>query len=470
MPKRAIGYVRVSSVGGRSGPGYHTLDIQRASISATAKYRDYELVDVLTDEDESGKSRDRPRFREAMERVLDGEADAIVVWKVSRFSRNWKEAAEDVETLLDADKDLLSEEGFDTATAGGRLLLRILFSLANWEHDVLGEHWEVIKDKAVRDRGSHLGRAPTGYRHGGGGRLEPDPELGPVVARIFEQRAAGAGWAELVDMLDEVAPRPRGRRNRVNVQRIIANRVYLGEVRWRDQVNVDAHEPLVDLDLWQRANSVVTFEPERQPPRTRTRDFPVSGWLKCVGCERGMGGSVFRSRNREPIACYTCNGRRGGCPAPQSIKAEPVEKWLLEQAAEMYERLRVVADDDGDEELDRALAKIAETEAALHELASVDMRRELGDDWVPMMSRLRSEKAECEAIAIDRRRRLGVTFRDSVAWSEMDAEVQWSTLRRMAPDGVLVGRVAGYRDPVARLSFIVGKDVANAGASTELPE
>jgi hypothetical protein len=35
-PRRAIGYVRVSSVVGRSGPEYHTLDIQRARASASA--------------------------------------------------------------------------------------------------------------------------------------------------------------------------------------------------------------------------------------------------------------------------------------------------------------------------------------------------------------------------------------------------------------------------------------------------
>jgi hypothetical protein len=49
--KRAIGYIRVCSVGGRSGPGYHTLEIQRSSMQRTAWNNSYELVDVLRDED-----------------------------------------------------------------------------------------------------------------------------------------------------------------------------------------------------------------------------------------------------------------------------------------------------------------------------------------------------------------------------------------------------------------------------------
>lgn len=66
-----------------------------------------------------------------MERTLAGEADAIAVWKVSRFSRNWAEAAAGTELLLENRKDLVSgEEGFDTTTTGGRALLRMLFVLA----------------------------------------------------------------------------------------------------------------------------------------------------------------------------------------------------------------------------------------------------------------------------------------------------------------------------------------------------
>ncbi len=99
MRKRAIGYIRVSSVGGRSGPEYHTLDIPRSSIQRTAPNNGDELIDVLWDEDQSASSRNRPQFGIPMQRILASEADAMIVWKVSRFSRNWREATEDVERL-----------------------------------------------------------------------------------------------------------------------------------------------------------------------------------------------------------------------------------------------------------------------------------------------------------------------------------------------------------------------------------
>lgn len=58
--KRAIGYVRVSSVGGRAGPEYHTLEDQRRSIERVCEARGYELVDVLTDENRSGSRASVP--------------------------------------------------------------------------------------------------------------------------------------------------------------------------------------------------------------------------------------------------------------------------------------------------------------------------------------------------------------------------------------------------------------------------
>ena len=101
-PKRAIGYIRVSERGGRAGPEYHTLDIQRRSIERVCEFRGYELIDTYTEENKSGKDATRPLFEEAMTRIVDDhEADALAVWKVSRFSRSWTQAARDMERLLE---------------------------------------------------------------------------------------------------------------------------------------------------------------------------------------------------------------------------------------------------------------------------------------------------------------------------------------------------------------------------------
>jgi hypothetical protein len=60
----------VSAVGGRAGAEYHTREFQEASIEKVCSDRGYELIEIVTDENQSGVSRKRPQFNEAMRRVL----------------------------------------------------------------------------------------------------------------------------------------------------------------------------------------------------------------------------------------------------------------------------------------------------------------------------------------------------------------------------------------------------------------
>lgn len=462
--KRAVGYVRVSSVGGRAGPEYHTLEDQRRSIERVCEARGYELVDVLTDENRSGKSRKRPQFQRAMDRVLAGEADAIAVWKVSRFSRNWAEAGEDVGKLLENDKDLMSgSEAFDTTTAGGRLLLRILFDLAEWEHDVLGEGWEHIKAKVVRERGSHLGNAPLGYVSGEGGVLARDAAAAPIVGELFERRARGARWSELASYLDEVRPRPLNRRDRKDVERIITSRTYLGETRWRDEVHEGAHEPLVSEELWRSANSVAVTGDRRQVRRSPARAFPLSGWLRCSGCGGPMGGSVDRDRQGRPLPNYKCSRRRGGCATPQSISAPAAEAWAMGEADALFSQAAWGAEPGDDSRLAAARAKVAEAERAIQELRSITARRELGDDWVPTMAAMRREREAAEGELLAEQRRVGLPVLRK-PWAELEEEDRWAALRRRTPHGAVVGAARRGGRPADRLAFIVQDDEADAVA------
>lgn len=71
---KAIGYVRVSRVGGRGGDAFLSPDLQRQSIERVCQREGFELVDVLEELDKSGGDADRPLWNQAIERVESGEA------------------------------------------------------------------------------------------------------------------------------------------------------------------------------------------------------------------------------------------------------------------------------------------------------------------------------------------------------------------------------------------------------------
>jgi len=88
----AVGYVRVSRVGGRGGDSFLSPELQREQIALAARREGLEVADVLEELDASGGNRDRPLWNEAIRRVEDGEVGAVIVWNLSRFSRSIRDA------------------------------------------------------------------------------------------------------------------------------------------------------------------------------------------------------------------------------------------------------------------------------------------------------------------------------------------------------------------------------------------
>ena len=113
---RAVGYVRVSRVGGREGDSFLSPELQRQSIARVCEREGLELVEVLEELDRSGGDAERPLWNAAIERVERGEVGAIVVWNLDRFSRSLVDALAAIGRIEAAGGRLYSEEGATGAT------------------------------------------------------------------------------------------------------------------------------------------------------------------------------------------------------------------------------------------------------------------------------------------------------------------------------------------------------------------
>ena len=81
------------------------------------------------------------------------------------------------------------QDGFDLSTDTGRLVLRLMLSMEEWELDRVRSNWRIAQERAIR-RGVHVGCSPpVGYRRGGDGRLEIDPSTAPFIREAFQMRA-----------------------------------------------------------------------------------------------------------------------------------------------------------------------------------------------------------------------------------------------------------------------------------------
>ena len=240
---RLIGYIRVSRVAGREGESFISPDVQRERITAMAKAHGHTVVDWEQDLDQSGGKYERPGLQAALEAVEARAADGIAVARLDRFARSVADAAKALDRLEQASGGLIAVDlGMDTTTPAGRLMRNVLMALAEFELERAREGFAVAASHAAA-RGIHVCKvAPYGYRKADDGRLEPDPDVAPVIREVFRQRGGGASWVTLCEFLDEKLPRGKGKhRAKSTVADMTKRRTYLGEARGGGTVNPEAH-------------------------------------------------------------------------------------------------------------------------------------------------------------------------------------------------------------------------------------
>lgn len=215
---RAVGYVRVSSEQ-QANEGV-SLDAQRSRLKAHCHAQELVLVDVVADEGYSAKSLDRPGLGQALRMLMDGKADAIIVVKLDRLTRSVKDLGHLCDTYFREGMPhyLLSvSDAIDTRSAGGKLILNVLMSVAQWEREAIGERTQEALNELTR-QGVYLGGAPYGWRYSdetdSNGRryLLEVPEEQAGIRRICELYDADVYLKDICTMLDAEGIPARGAR------------------------------------------------------------------------------------------------------------------------------------------------------------------------------------------------------------------------------------------------------------------
>jgi DNA invertase Pin-like site-specific DNA recombinase len=324
------GYVRVSQVKGRQGESFISPALQREQIVEWAKLKGAVVATVFEELDESGTRPDRPMLMEALARVEEGLTDGIVVAKLDRFGRSLLGSLAAIERIRAAGGTFVAvQDGLDVTTDTGKLVLRIMLSMAEWELDRIRAQWNAARERAVA-RGVHMGAyPPTGYIRDSDRLLHPDPVSGPVITELFARRAQGATMRELGLFLSEQKVRTRlDNPNWIStaLHSLITNRVYLGELRHGSMINSESHEPLTDPVTWQAAQNPRVMA-RRAIPRSPT---VLGGLLRCAGCRMAMHSRTVTTRSGLRKRFYLCVGMSsaGTCQSRAFISGAVAEPYV----------------------------------------------------------------------------------------------------------------------------------------------
>lgn len=331
--KKAAIYARVSTKWQIDGD---SLPMQRDELPKYVQYalgiKDYEIFE---DAGYSAKNTDRPAYQNMMSRVRSGEFTHVVVWKLDRISRNLLDFAGMYAELKRLGVVFISKnEQFDTSTAIGEAMLKIILVFAELERNMTSERVSSIMINRAQNGQWNGGKIPFGYSYDKNTMtFTVNEEEARTVLLMFEKYEAVHSLLKVATYLNEngILPRSGIPWNPTTVSIILKNPFYAGTYRYnyRDEsmpsfekkkesewIFVEDHHPAIVDAARQKAVIKMLESNDRvanlHKSYERKNVHIFAGLLTCGAC-----GSQFQATTDRPRAkggwrpsIYLCSRHR----------------------------------------------------------------------------------------------------------------------------------------------------------------
>jgi len=302
---------------------------QTAAIQRYCAEHHLNLVHVYQDVATPGSSTiGRANFIQMIDdlRASAIQAQALIVWSFSRFSRDIDDSQ-----YFKAD---LRRRGYTIHSMTDPVIEgldgRLIEAALEWSNakflDTLSTDVRRGLYHLVETYGAVPGTPPRGFirtpidlgrRRDGDThivhRWDPDPELAPLVLQAYQMRAAGAPYSAITQATHLYT-------KKTGWNHFFENPLYKGELRFGSLVIPNYCQPIVPPALWDQVQANNT-RPSRQNmtrkprhPRRSTSSYLLSGLLYCP-CGTIMNGETIRTSSGYSSRYYICYQKkqpRGG--------------------------------------------------------------------------------------------------------------------------------------------------------------
>ncbi|MCM3718127.1 recombinase family protein [Fictibacillus phosphorivorans] len=348
--KKVAIYARVSTEE-QASEGY-SISAQLQTLRQYANLYGWEISNEYVDEGISGKSiKGRPAMQRLVADIDKGKFQAVLVWKISRLSRNMLDTLVLLDQFEENDVKFISySENFDTGSPIGRLVVQLMASIAEMERNTLSENVKLGMTQRAKE-GSWNGGLVFGY-DSVEKELMINQKEAAIVTLIFEKYSEGKGLKAIANFLNKAGYKTKHDRHfSINgIATILDNPVYIGKIRWLQVENWDKrrrkgknpnpiivdgkHDPIITTELW----SIVQARRQSKSFKQRQSNEPflLSSILRCPDCGQGMvpsiTTSVRKNGSKHKHRYYVCgnfhNKGSSACKA-NSIRAYEAEESVI---------------------------------------------------------------------------------------------------------------------------------------------
>ncbi|MGF7050371.1 site-specific DNA recombinase [Paenibacillus sp. DS2015] len=344
--KAAI-YIRVST-DEQASDGF-SIEAQKRRLISYADSQDWDVAEVYIDDGWSAKDLKRPEMQRMIKDVEGRLFDVVLVYKLDRMTRS----ASDCDNLLKMFelhnvKFQSCTESFETRTATGRLFIRLVADIAQWERENTAERVRMGMEQMVIE-----GRRPGGPINFGYDKYERlvEEEIAQIrLVRKFYME--GDGIKAVAERMNEMGFIRRGYTwSAFSVWYVLDNPYYAGKLRYGTKKANGKYvsrkkEGVVPLTFGDGSQEKLFTWEEYQEHKAemdrrsftgfpQSREYCFSGVLICGKCGHKMSGRYHQNKRKDgsynKIKSYMCGNRQmgKGCTMPM-FRQELVENLIMD--------------------------------------------------------------------------------------------------------------------------------------------
>lgn len=285
----------------------------------------------------------REGFLEMIDRASKREFDAVVVYKVDRFSRDDYETAYYTRKLTMAGVALISAAENLNSLSDEKsqiLTMGIMGAMAHYFSIELSEK----VTRGMKVSASHCrfngGVTPLGYKIEDK-QFKINPETAPIVQEAFKRVAEGEDMISVIrDFNARGLKTARGLPfSKGSLQNLLRSTKYLGVYKYADITKEGGIPALVgESDFYKVQAKLKTKEHKAKKGGKAMIDYLLTGKLICGECGSPMVGYSSSGRGNKPYRYYICSAKHrhiGHC-SKSPISKEAIENAVTEEALNLF--------------------------------------------------------------------------------------------------------------------------------------
>ena len=400
---KAVIYARYSS----DNQTEASIEGQLRECMEFAEHTGIDVIGNYIDRALSAKTDNRPEFQRMIKDSYKHAFDCIIVWKLDRFARNRYDSAHYKTLLKKNGVKVISAKETIANGSEGILLESVLEGMAEYysaelaEKVVRGMTENVLKGK------NNGGQVTFGYEIDEEMYFHPNPTTAPIVKEIFTRYADGKTIKQITDYLNEKNILTiRGGKMTINiVQRMLSNRRYIGEYKFRDTIIEHGIPALIDDDLFERVQKRLAKN-KKAPARHKAEDdYILTLKLFCGKCGAHMFGESGTGTSRT-YRYYKCaRAKKGKLCDKKAVCKEWMEEIAIQKALGILENAELVnllvdklyaLQGEENPRLPRLNEQMADIEKRIENMLSAIEQGIITDSTKDRLSQLEAKKKEIE--------------------------------------------------------------------------